>query len=62
MLYMPPLYSFSCPLLLTLLEEGSDSFGEHRSLSSYLNAGLFVAVARVGLEARYNPLVMLIHY
>lgn len=37
-------------------------FGEHRSLSSYLNARRSVAVAGVGLEARYNPLVMLIYY
>lgn len=31
------------------------SFGQHKSLSRYLNGGLSVAAAGVGLEASYNP-------
>lgn len=43
------------PIVHTVWEGGIDSIGQRGSLSSYLNAG-------VGLEARYNPLAMLIYY
>lgn len=60
-LNMQLMYSFNCPLLHTAWEGRNHSFGKHKSLTNYLNAWLYVAVARVGLEARYNPLVMLIY-